>query len=161
VAHSNVWCCARWTHSPDGGLARMTRTSRVRKPYKGCLILTLAACRKVGWGRCEGRLKLWGAVGRAWVRPEKRARGDRAKFRSRPSIAHLRRVKPKGAASGPCTKHASGRQGLSKGSNPGTAACRAGPVLRHWVYRQEKRYVGSSRVETPWGAFREEEAPKG
>jgi hypothetical protein len=50
--------------------------------------------------------------------PGKHVRGDRAKFRSRPSPENPRRVKPKGVASSRRTKPSSGCQGLPKGAKP-------------------------------------------
>jgi len=80
-------------------------------------------------GRCglpcrpdEGRRKPIETLGRRDQTPrgviQKRARGDRAKSRTRFSRANPNRANPKGAASGSRANPAVGRQELSKGLKP-------------------------------------------
>jgi hypothetical protein len=71
------------------------------------------------------------------------------------------RGKPRGASSGWFAKHRLAARDSHEGQNPGTAARRAGPrTSRAWVYRREKRYVGSSGRKRPDTSC-EEKAPKG
>jgi len=69
----------------------------------------------------------------------KHERGGWAKSWPRCLRVCLRRAKPKGASSDRGAKHTGGRQGLTEGSNPGTAACCAGPSFRRCDDQQEEQ----------------------
>jgi len=116
----------------------------VRKPYKGWSARRMRLAAPGGQVQAEVDRNAGTSARVPSGASAKRVSGDRAKSRPRLRPVHPRRAKPKGAASSRRANPTPAARDSGKGRSPGTAACRAGPLLRQRYQRQEKRYVGPS-----------------
>jgi hypothetical protein len=113
----------------------MIRTKRVRKPSKGRPGRPPRSREGYRAGRGEGRLRLWDAGRlkqslRGTIQAAKRVRGDRAKFRSRPSSSNPRRESPREHPATDVLNTREFARDFGKGYDPETEAREAGRRLR-------------------------------
>ena len=125
------------------GVCRCRNPQRVPPDALACLH---AGSRAEAGG---GRSTLWGAGRFAGDRGAvKRARGDRARSRSRLPKANPRRVNPRGASSGRRAKPTAGRQGLSGGQAQEPRPAGPASCLGRRFHLREGRSVGVVRAVT-------------
>jgi len=115
----------------------------VQKTQKGCPDRGTLRCASAEAGRRSidtlRRRRIRRAIARTREACERRA----GEIRSKTFASCPRGTKPKGGASGCRLKPPHGHKALSRGTNPGIAALRAGPPLWRWNNHGAKRYVGS------------------